>query len=202
MKIRIASVASILLLTASAALAQNATPQKQDTPADKDDAKYGAALSVFGGGITGSAGTGGAFGWSIDWRVTRRITVEGSGWWTDEPSVDGFSALIGPRFDLGRVRRTIPFISTEVGLYHAAVDASTGNVPSYYASRMDPLLRRDSFTDFAMGVGAGVDFALKRRVSLRPQVRLLLVTDGSDTRPLMLFGVHLSYNFIAKPREP
>ena len=186
----------VLVVVAATARAQD------DTPRETNDGKHGAALSLFGGGVTGSTGTGGALGWSVDWLLTRRVSFEGSGWWTAEPAITGFSALFGPRFDIGGVRRAIPFVSTEVGVYHAAVDTSSSKLPAYYTRRMTGPSPRDTFDDFAAGIGGGVDIGVKRHLSLRPQVRLVLMTDGDGVRPLALYGVHFSYNFVEKPHEP
>jgi hypothetical protein len=60
------------------------------------------------------------------------------------------------RSDLEARDGAIPFISTDVGLYHTAMD-----------------------TTCSPTIAAEVGGALKRHLSLRAQVRLRLVTDGS-----------------------
>ena len=182
-----------VLLSAASASAQ--------TPRDFDS-RHGAALALFAGGTSGSSGTGAALGWSIGWIAHPRVTLEGSGWWTDEPSVEGFAALFGPRVNLVSPRRVIPFVSGEAGIFRSIIDATKEDVPAFYLDRMPEGPLHRTFDDLALAVGGGVDIYLERHVSLRPHARLVLVTADSQVRPLAVYGVHVTYHFAEDPFDP
>lgn len=187
-RIGIVMTCALLAVPGPAAAAGN------DQQPARIDARHAATLSVFGGGSSGSAGTGGALGWAIGWQPMARMAIEGSGSWTAEPAISGFVGLIGPRFDLSTPRLPTPFVSFEVGVYRASVDAAD-NPPAFYADRMIDGATHRSFDDFVMAPGGGVDFRIRKHMTLRPQVRVLLVRSDTSTRPMAMFGAHVSYVF-------
>jgi hypothetical protein len=167
------------------------------------DARHAAALTLFGGAASGESGTGPALGWAIGWMPSTRVTVEGGTWWTREPSIEGFAALLGTRVSVTPPAATATaFVSGEIGLYRATVDSTDRDVPPFYLERMTegPLSR--TFDDFSFAVGGGVEFPLKRHLSLRPHARVMFVTADGRVRPMAIYGVHLSYNFLEHPVTP
>ena len=70
----------------------------------------GAELALFGGVARVSGGVHPSFGWSLAWLLSHRVAIEGSGSWLDEPGVDGFAAIIGPRIYLNTGGRAVTFL--------------------------------------------------------------------------------------------
>jgi hypothetical protein len=62
--------------------------------------------------------------------------------------------------------------------------------------------RDHSFNDFAYSFGGGLDIFLRRHVALRPDVRVILATDGSRSRAVAVYGVHLAVHFEEHPVTP
>ena len=168
----------------------------------------GTALSVFGGGASATGGTDAAAGAAIGWELTPYLTLEGSGLWMPGGNPDAFSALFGTRVNLVSRRTAVPFVSAGVGVHRAIVEGHTGT-PSFYMRRMNmgadagtpPRLER-TFDDFVVAIGGGIDFHLKQHVTLRPDVRVLLVRADTGTRPVTVYGVHLVYHFEEHPITP
>jgi hypothetical protein len=122
--------------------------------------------------------------------------------------VDAFSALFGSRVNLLSPRRAVPFVSAGVGMHRATVDGGRSGTPAFYMRRMDvtaadPGMRLEqTFDDFVVALGGGVDIYLRRHLALRPDVRGLLVYADNDTRPVTVYGVHLVYHFEDHPITP
>jgi hypothetical protein len=194
----VALSASVWLGTATAVFAQP-TPQEWHK---------GTALSVFAGAASARGGTDGAAGLAIGWEFTPRFTLEGSGLWTAGRDVEGFSALAGTRINLLPPRGVVPFVSAAVGLHRATVDSTRDGIPDFYMRRMGMAMRagtggpQQTFTDFVSAVGGGVDVYLRRHLALRPDVRVLFVRADTGTRPIAVYGVHLSYHFEEHPITP
>ena len=164
------------------------------------DSQLGAELSLFGGAGTGGSGTGAAFGWSLGWRPSNRLAIEGSGTWTGEPDVDGFAAIFGPRFYFGSAGRA--FISAEAGLFHASVNSANPDTPQFYLNRMPGVPVEKAFNDFVGGGGGGLDLRVRGRLWMRPQVRMLVVVDGWTTHLIAVSGVHFTYKFTPPSSTP
>ena len=165
------------------------------------NAQRGAELSLFGGAAVTSTGASRSFGWSLGFRPSIRVAIEGSGAWTDETGVDGFAALIGPRVYLKTTSRGSPYLTVEAGLYHASVDNFNPDAPDFYRDRVVPG-QGSVFNDFVAAGGGGLDLHLAGRWWLRPAARMLFVVDGSRVHPMFLTGMHLSYNFTRVASSP
>lgn len=171
----------------------------QSTPAPKDfDVQRVAMLGLFGGAISSDTGTGGAAGWAAGWQPTRMLGLEGGGWWTREPGVEGFAALFGPRFSFQTSLKLAPFVAMGVGLFHSEVDTNRADAPAFYTDRMeDP--QHNTFNDFALAPSGGVEVRMSTHVMLRPELRVLMVTSGDGVRVSTMYGVAAIYNFLGKP---
>jgi len=186
--------AIFLAAAVSAVSASLATAQTHDNPF-----RFGTTLSGFGGLTGDSGGVAPATGLELGWEMTHLVTVEGTTIW----SVPGtgqqdFGVTIGPRFNLAHNRRRVPFVAAGVGMYRASFDRLTGQVPSFYADRLQPADRVDThrtFDDFVLSVGGGAEFFIHDHWAVRPDVRLMTVFSGSDVRWITAFGGHLAYHF-------
>jgi hypothetical protein len=58
------------------------------------------------------------------------------------------------------------------------------------------------FDDITYTAGAGIDVFLRRRIALRPDVRLLFISNGGDTHTVAVYGLHLAYHFEEHPVRP
>jgi hypothetical protein len=188
----------IALLAAAATASAQVDPQQWHK---------GTALSVFAGGASATGGTDGAAGAAIGWEITPHFTLEGSGLWTAGTDVDTFSALFGTRVNVLSPRAAVPFVSAGVGVHRAMVDVGRTGVPAFYMRRMGMSSGRgvrleETFDDFVVALGGGVDVYLKRHVALRPDVRVLLVRSNTGTRPVTVYGVQLAYHFEEHPITP
>src|SRR5688572_8934236 len=95
-------VTRILLLAVLTVLLGCVLPARAEaqTKSTRLDSQRGAELSLFGGAAADAADLGGSFGWSMGWRPSDRVAIEGSGSWTPTLAPDGFAALFGPRIYL------------------------------------------------------------------------------------------------------
>jgi hypothetical protein len=189
-------------LALAALSAAIACPGPAAAQTSRVDSQRGAELSLFGGAGIGGSGIGSAFGWSLGWRPSDRVAIEGSGTWTGEPDVDGFAAIFGPRFYLGSSGRAAPFISAEAGLFHASVNGANPDTPEFYLNRMPGVAVEKAFNDFVAGAGGGLDLRVRGRLWMRPQVRMLVVVDGWTTHLVAVPGVHFTYRFTAPSSTP
>ena len=81
-----------------------------------------------------------------------------------------------------------------------APSRSAHQMPMFYASRlgMEPENQgwaSESFTDPAISLGGGLRIDLGSRMSLRPDVRALVITSSGDTRTVGVFTVNFGYRF-------
>jgi hypothetical protein len=196
-----ARILTLLALAALAATIVAPTPAAAQT-GRRVDSQRGAELSLFGGAGIGGSGAGAAFGWSLGWRPSDRLAIEGSGTWTGEPDVDGFAAIFGPRVYLGSTGRAAAFVSAEAGLFHASVNGVNPDTPEFYLNRMPGVPVEKAFNDFVAGAGGGVDLRVRGRLWMRPQVRMLFVIDGWTTHLVAVPGVHFTYRFTAPSSTP
>jgi hypothetical protein len=55
--------------------------------------------------------------------------------------------------------------------------------------------RTETFQDFLVTVGGGVNVFVSSHLALRPEANLMLVTTSSDVRPLAVYGLQIVYHF-------
>jgi hypothetical protein len=166
----------------------------------------GTALAVFGGAATADGETDPAAGATASWEFTPYLTLEGSALWTVDEAVDTFSAFAGTRVNLLPRRTAVPFLSAGVGMHRATIEAGA-QAPDFYAPRItargpDSSRHEQAFDDFAVALGGGVELFIREHLSLRPDLRVLLVRGGGRTRPIAVYGVHLAYHFEDHPITP
>ncbi len=171
-----------------------------------DEWRTGTTLAGFVGAATDSR-TAAATGATVGWEVLPHLTIDGSGIWTlPHRDASTFTALLGVRVNLTAPHIVVPFASGGVGFHRAAFDSVTSNVPDFYRRRMTAasagLRTQYAFDDFAYTAGGGLDVFLRRHVALRPDVRLVFVTNGGDTRTTAVYGLHLAYHFEEHPITP
>jgi hypothetical protein len=166
----------------------------------------GTTLSAFFGATTTSSDTDPAAGVALGWELTPHFTLEGRGMWFEAgPAADAFAAVLGARVPILPARPVVPFLSAGVGLYRATFDGPHGGMPRFYQRRMTAGAAEfpgPTFDDFAYSLGGGVDILLARHLALRPDVTVLVVTNGSDSRVVPVYGIQLAYHFESHPITP
>ena len=166
----------------------------------------GTALAVFGGAAHADDATDPAAGTTASWELTPYFTLEGSALWTAGAELDTFTALAVNRINVVARRPVVPFVTAGVGVHRATI-AANARPPAAYARRLAALVgdgprREETFDDFAASAGGGVELYVRRHLSLRPDVRVLLVRGDGRTRALAVYGVHLAYHFEEHPITP
>ena len=161
--------------------------------------RFGTVLSGFGGGAVDSEGAAPAAGLELGWEITHHLAVEGTTLWSlPGDGQHDFGVMIGPRFNLAHNRRHVPFITADVGMYRASFDNLAGTLPPFYGDRLTPAEKtntRGTFDDFLASVGGGAELFLQNHWAVRPDVRLMMVFNGSDVRWVTAFGAHVAYHF-------
>jgi len=185
-------VGAIALLTVAERVSAQTVPM---------DWRHGTTLMSFVGAESASPDTSPAAGVGVGWEVTRHLSFEGRGTWvrvSDRPSE--FDATLSAQVALLTPRLAVPFVSAGVGMYRATFHSASASTPDFYRKRMSPDLfgaRTETFQDFLVTVGGGVNLFVSSHLALRPQANLLLVTTRSDARPLAEYGMHVVYHFEA-----
>ncbi len=84
--------------------------------------------------------------------------------------------------------------------------AGAGEIPAFYRRRLGAgggtFDERRTFTDPTFVVGTGVDVALSRTVTVRPDVRALFVLNDGRHDTVYLATVSLGFRFEHKPVTP
>jgi hypothetical protein len=191
---------SIVVAVAMTSLSTDASAQT--VPANRW--QHGTLLSAFLGAGPGVSDSTVASGVGMGWEVAERFAIEGRGMWFQ--SVDGqsaFTALLLPRVSLLPSRTVNPFVTAGVGMYRASVDAVSDTTPEFYRRRaIGGGARSQSFDDFLVAIGAGVEVFASAHFAVRPDVTMLLVTTRSDRRTVPVYGVHLDYHFESHDAAP
>jgi hypothetical protein len=190
---------AFLLAAAVPAVAQ--TTQGTTPPTDF---RHATTLSGFAGAAVDSNQAGTAFGGSIGWQLTPRVSLQSSGEWLDRGSgADAFAVAFKAQADLLPALRVRPFIEGGLGLYHASFDSRTTGMPHFYQRRMNMgpngPTETAAFTDPACVLGGGLHIGVTRRLMLRPNVDAMVVARHSRTYVVTTVAVHLAYRFEHHP---
>ena len=90
-----------------------------------------------------------------------------------------------------------------MGGYYGGSPRNYGQMPMFYGNRMNPaqldqdgrFYGRRTFTDPAVTVGGGIKVDLGSHLSLRPDVRALVIMSGGDSYTVGLFTLNFGYRF-------
>jgi opacity protein-like surface antigen len=149
------------------------------------------------GGFAGAAAVDGAtpaLGTALGWEFHRHVSVEGRGiWMTTDPGSDFYVAL-NALVPLRSLRNVVPFATAGIGMYRATVDVRDGDVPDFYQQRMNGRPSA-AFQDVALPFGGGANVFVTSHVAIRPEASVILVVNGSETRTVGLYGIHVAYHF-------
>ena len=190
-------LAMSIAVTSLVGIAANAAGQTPLTP-PPNQWDHGTKLSVFTGAAMASPETRGTFGMSIGWEINHRVELEGAGaWLVGRQGDDAFAAEMKVSGNLTRPQTVVPFVAAGVGLYHASFDTTRGALPDFYQRRLAglPIGTLASFNDPSLVIAGGANFFVGRHFTVRPDVSLRLAINSSDTFPVPMATVYLSYHF-------
>lgn len=99
--------------------------------------------------------------------------------------------------NLTRPNTAVPFLGAGVGMYRAWFDASNGALPGFDQARLAGSLAGTSqaFTDPSFVFSGGVDIFAEKRLSIRPELSVRLVTHASDAYAVTMVTVRATYHF-------
>jgi len=174
------------------------------------DWHQGSSLALFGGTAVPHDDARAAYGGSIAWEFTPRLSIDAGGQWLAAAGRDDVVfGSVGIRYAVRGSRPAMAYVSAGVGLYRASFrDASSqADAPAFYARRMamgihGPTAGRRTFDDFAARIGGGVEIFAGRHVSIRPTVDLIVVTAAGHRQIVPAAGVHVAYHFESHPITP
>jgi opacity protein-like surface antigen len=178
------------------------------------------SIGVLGGVAMGRDGAGGTIGAEVGFDVNTRLSIELRGLYLDrgrrETAVEGTANVL---VRLLTDRKVMPYVAVGGGVYHAMYDFSDWErlddiewnrmMGSIFGNRylsnmnwgrmlpfdqMPRLMRGDSATDPALSFGGGVDIAVTPSLSVRPDLRGLMIF-GGDTYTIGTATLSLGYRF-------
>ena len=160
---------------------------------------HGTILTALAGAAAApSADTRATLGGGFGWEINPWVDVEGSGAWLVPRHDDqGFSADLTALVNLTRPTKIVPFVGGGVGLYIASFDSTAGPLPDFYQKRLPPdsPVTHRTFTDPSFAFAGGVDILATPRWSIRPDVSVRLVTDGSSAYAITVAAVRVVHHF-------
>jgi len=181
--------------------------------AAQDDSQDGraTALAVTAGVSRENEATHGVFGGHALFELTAHFALETTGRWMDRGTHPGaYAAELAAVVGLGGTRDTaVPYLTAGIGFHRRAFDgAGPGVIPEFYRRRFEPgqgagaISERRTFTDPTVVVGTGVDVALSRTMTVRPDLRALFVLRDGRHDAVYLATVSLGFRFEHKPVTP
>jgi len=167
------------------------------------------ALAVTAGVSRANETTHGVFGGDALFELTAHFALQGAGRWMDRgPHPGAYAAELCAVFGYAGTRETaVPYVSAGVGFHRRTFEsAGAGEIPAFYRRRLGPgggtFGERRTLTDPTFVVGTGVDVALSRTVTVRPDLRALFVLNDGRHDTVYLATVSLGFRFEHKPVTP
>jgi hypothetical protein len=178
----------------------SAIPAWAQDPALEHPWSRGNTLALSGGVVTASDDTGAAFGGSIGWEVSPRVSVEGAGLWLDrQTGATAFAASVSVQAGLTKSHAAAPFVEGGFGMYMASFDPLRAtSIPSFYADRMSGAGPR-WFTDPAFFGGVGFTAFKTTNIAVRPALSALVAVDTGRGYTVAMFTVRIEYRFRDEP---
>ena len=166
--------------------------------------QQGALFSAFVGAARAASDTSAVTGVGLGWEVTDHFGLEGRGaWFHPGTGQSGFAAMLLPRVLFLPSRRANPFVAAGVGMYRASFDTVANAMPEFYRRRVTVASPYgQTFDDFMLVAGGGVDVFASGHLAIRPEVTVQFVMNGSNTRAVPVYGVHLEYHFESHDTRP
>jgi hypothetical protein len=96
----------------------------------------------------------------------------------------------------------VPYLGGGAGVHWQAFDPGA-TMPPFYAQRVTDLPgpTRTTFRDPTLVIGGGANVYVATHMSVRPDLTLRLVMDGSDTYKVTTLSFSLIYHFEEHPKD-
>lgn len=195
---RLATMVSTLVFAAAIpAAAQDGAPGGRAT-----------SLAVTAGLSRASDATHFVLGGDALFELTAHFALQGAGRWMDRGAhPDAYAAELCAIVGLAGTRETaVPYVAAGVGFQRRTFTTADASVPAFYRRRLGDgagrLGARHTFTDPTVVVGTGVDVALSRTFTVRPDVRAVFAVNGGRHETVLLATVSLGFRFEHKPVTP
>jgi hypothetical protein len=180
-------------------------------PATAQDASQdgrATSLAVTAGMSRASDATHLALGGDALFELTAHFALQGAGRWMDRGShPDAYAAELCALVGFAGTRDTrVPYVTAGVGFQRRTFNVADASVPAFYRRRLGigdgRLGTRQTLTDPTVVIGTGIDFALSRTLTVRPDVRAVFAVNDGRHETVMLATVSLGYRFEHKPVTP
>ena len=181
-----------LIFAATLLLASDTFAQ---TPAP-DIWSRGTTLSLFAGSANAPPTTAKTFGAAVGWELNHRLELEGVGAWLPEnKGTQAYTAEFKAAVNLTHPARTVPYLTGGVGMYRTTVEPALATLPHFYQQRIGlSAVARRTFDDPSFVAGGGANVYIARHFSLRPELTVRFVTNGSDAYRVTLANVSIAYH--------
>lgn len=166
------------------------------------------SLAATAGISRASGATHVALGGDALFELTAHLALQGAGRWMDRGAhPDAFAAELCALVGLAGTRDTmVPYVTAGVGFERRTFNTADASVPAFYRRRLGAgdgrLGARHTFTDPTLVVGTGIDIAVSRTVTVRPDVRAVFAVNNGRHETVMLATVSVGYRFEHKPVTP
>jgi hypothetical protein len=158
----------------------------------------GTTLELFAGGANASPNTTtGTVGAAVGWELNHFAEIEGVvAWLPERRGAQSFAADLNLLVNLTRPTRVVPYLGAGAGMYRGSFDATRATLPHFYQQRMPDFSSRAraTFTDPTVVIAGGANVFVARHLSVRPELGVRLVLNGSDVYKVTTFTFALIYH--------
>jgi len=192
------SVGLVLVAGTVPALAQQVAPTRATS------------LAVTIGGSRANEATRLVLGGTARWELTPHLAFEGAGRWMDRARhPDAYAGELAVVLGLSGTRESaVPYVVGGVGIHRRSFHREDGApaAPEFYrrrfASAVSRAGSRETFTDPTLALGIGVDLPVGGQVTVRPDLRALVLFGGGRRDTVWVGTVSVGYRFQHRPVTP
>lgn len=168
------------------------------------------SLAVTAGGSRADEATRLVLGGSARWELTPHLAFEGVGRWMDRARhPDAYAGELAVVLGLSGTRESaVPYVVGGVGIHRRSFHREDGApaAPEFYRRRFaDAVSRagpRETFTDPTLALGIGVDLPVGGQITVRPDLRALVLFGGGRRDTVWVGTVSVGYRFQHRPVTP
>jgi hypothetical protein len=155
----------------------------------------GTTLELFAGGANAPPQNVGTFGAAVGWELNHALELQGIGIWLPEhQGSQAFAAEFKALVNVTGPARLVPYLAGGVGMYRATYDVNRASLPHFYEQRVGLRIDQAHFRDPSFVMGGGANVYIAKHLSIRPEVTLRLVTNGSDVYRVTMANISLAYH--------
>lgn len=162
----------------------------------------GTTLELFAGAANASPGTTGTFGTAVGWEINHFAEIEGvAAWLPERRGAQAFAADLKLLVNLTPPARAVPYLGAGAGMYRGSFDTTRAALPHFYQQRTSDFSSRAraTFRDPTVVIAGGANIFMARHLSVRPELGVRLVTNGSDAYKVTTLTFALIYHVEEHP---